>query len=692
MSDYDQYVPANTKAAAAPTGGNEYDRFIPSKGGPIGHVSTPFADPARKPMFDTSGLDARIQGQIDAQNNAAGTTTSAVGRALSYPQAAVSSALTRGMPNAAADPMDALRHRISPQLAELYDRPAKPGMEWINHAGKGLIDAGIQMGTDPLTYLGVAPGGRSLIARGGEALEQHLFPAVVKAGGAIDKAGPVGKAVTSTVAAAHDFLGVQSAAKRELARLHGSAWLDKYADYRARLMQMGGKPDPALEAQAVVEAKAPPSGPVPNIMPKKKLGPSDFIMDPKTGQPVLKSQASVPLGPATVGAGARGGVDRATARVGRQAPKLGAIPAEKPEPKFSDEDQRIFDLMAHPGGVGGLKLPGPLNTAQDIFTSGLFVQPLGHQANITALGALADPLATGRAIARGVGDTAKQLVGKGESEASIAARHEAAKRGGAISSHATERSNPIVDMATAAIDGGKKYGVAGAIATAIPRAVRGLYKWSGDSLWKFDDEVKAQRFDSLVKGGLEPARAGLRVGGELVDYENKSPVGRALRPVAPFSTWRTKAPLAVARNVIENPGRAAAINRAAPAAFGGSQGNDPVTGKPYTSSLPMAELNELLTNPGKYALGSQGVVPRLAVDAGGALFGTQVKPGRGNAQERERKHLRTIDTYGQEPGTFALNSSPLVDNALDLTGGGMFQKGQRPTTLTDLLNLIRVHP
>lgn len=763
MGLYDDLVPgtAPAPAAAAPTTpppkkGGLYDDLAPGAK-PIGHVTTPFADPSRKPMFDTAAIDAQIAGQ----NAAAGKTMSALGTQLARPLGAVENKF--GGHQHIMDVLNRTNIGVLPTSPQDVQHFGERFGRQTNISPLG--EAAEQVDLDPLSVLGLSVGGRSAIARGGEQLEKHLFPAVVKAGQVVDKAGPAGKGITTTAAAAHDFLGVHSAAKRELARVYGPGWLDKYAEYRAKLMQTGGDPTPekfVVASTGTVKPSAARTALGPSGLPQSAvefISPSKSVPEPiyraspmgtvkpkpRPGRPVGKiprvdyAEPEDPenalqlfnaprqrqIGPVVVPrntglAQRRGGLgaplpqrpvvfvppDKVPPEAIPRAASLprgkmqGARPGIGPAPipksggtTFQPErENRILEMMRKPPGIGGLELPGPLNTAQDIFTSGLFVQPLGHQANITALGALADPLATGRAIGRGVVDTAKQLVGKGESEADIAARHSAAQRGGAISTHSTERANPIVDLATMLTNAGDKYGIPGKIATAIPRAVRGLYKWSGDSLWKFDDEVKAQRFQTLTAGGMSPERAGLRVGGELVDYENKSPVGRALRPVAPFSTWRTKAPLAVARNVIENPGRAAAINRAVPAAFGGSQGTNPTSGKPYTSSLPLAELNELLTTPGKYALGSQGVVPRLGVDTIGYLESLSIPPGRGRSQEQRQKALRTQDTYGVEAPTFALNSSPIAGTVMDFTGGGMFQKGQQPDPLTDLLNLIRVHP
>jgi hypothetical protein len=144
---------------------------------------------------------------------------------------------------------------------------------------------------------------------------------------------------------------------------------------------------------------------------------------------------------------------------------------------------------------------------------------------------------------------------------------------------------------------------------------------------------------------------------------------------------------------VENPGKTSALSNVVPAAMGGSQGQDADSGKPYISSLPGAEFNGLtsgLKGAGKYALGTEGVVPKIGMDTVGWLesLGLPNTP-RGRS---EAKKLRTQATYGKEAPEFLANELPLISQALQYGSGGMFNKGQAPSTINDLLSLLRVRP
>ena len=687
-----QQTAAPVAAAPAASGGNPLDAAMGADAHTVRspYATGAFANPAHKPMLDMNALDK----EIEAQNAAAGKVASKVFGAFQVPGAAVEHAL-----GGHQHIMDALNHTnvgvIPTSLEDVQHFGEKFGKQTnIGPAG----EVAEQTLTDPLAFAGLSVGGRSGIARLGEQAEKHVFPAVVKAGGA-------GNPVTKGVAAVHDFMGVHSAAKRELARLHGKDWLDKYAEYRAKFMNQDPHFASELDAEIPVhQAEAPTPVPAPRIAPKPKITAKDMASsvmvggrrmfpDPRTGELLPMPLGAEPLGPATMG--------RKSSALGRPASaearapfKYTNPPLEKPPagPAVTAEEQRIFDLMGHQ--PHSAQLPGPVNAIQDLYTAGLFSVPFGHQANITALGAMAAPGATGRAIARGVGDTVKQVMGKGETEESIAARHAGAQAGGALGTHRTETDNALTQVLDKIIGTAEAVpGIKGKVLAAIPKAARGLYRWSGNSLWKFDDEIKAQRYEELVKGGLSPARAGLRIGGELVDYSAKSGLANAIRPIAPFATWRTKAPLAVVRNAIENPGRTAALERAVPAAMGGAQGQDSATGKPWVSSLPGAETTELLTNPAKYGEATAGVIPRTALGTA-AWLDTLARPSKnkyGRPMPKEDQHRRTQFTYGQEIPQFMLGSAPLYGQAMELAGHGMFDKIP-PDVLARIMREVRIRP
>jgi hypothetical protein len=329
------------------------------------------------------------------------------------------------------------------------------------------------------------------------------------------------------------------------------------------------------------------------------------------------------------------------------------------------------------------------NTQADILTAGMFAQPVSHMANISFLGGLVDPGAVGSALVRGTVNNAKKLVGKGETDAAREARLTGQMQHGAVGLH-PERENPLDTGLERVANAAQQVPRIGQALSLVPKALRGLYRASGDTLWKFDDEVKAQRWQHLVDAGVHPDVAGLRVGAELVDYGNKSPIAKNLRPVAPFATWRTKAPLSVIRNAIENPGKTQAISSIFPAAVGGKQD---VNGKPYVSSLPGAEANELTSGTSgalKYGASSLGPWPRVVQDAiGVALSQNLPNDRRGRAKAKE---LRTQATYGQEPGTFLLNELPLVGQIMQTSKQGMFNHGKAPPPLQDALSLLRYRP
>lgn len=546
-----------------------------------------------------------------------------------------------------------------------------------------------------------------------------------------------------------------------------------------------GVPPPAA-AEAVSPVAARATGPTPRIAPKPKISPADLKSatmvggkpmwpDPVSGE-MLPMPPRIPEGPATISG--RVTADRATARyAGRtQAdarapfqytnPPLARSPLEEllapPTPAAASINDLIPPPTArqttrgpNPSGltskVGkllgeeapaadpildmmkpkGLSWQSPLNSLSDFMTASMFAPPLGniaHEANVSMLGAVVDPLATANAIGRGLIDTGRQAGAVAakipgiskfipataktpETLESIAARHAPAQRGGGLSDHAgtgeqgdvlTGGLQGLIDKLMArgqSVSSPRGTGAANELAGVL-KLGQSWYKMGNDSLWKFENEVRAQRFNTLVKGGMPENEAGLRVGGEMVDYGNRSPLASNLRPVAPFANWRLQMPMAVARGSIENPGRVAALTSAFPALTGGTQGEDPTTGKPLKSKLPYGDilgaLSEGPTGAAKYGVGFLGGAPRLAGDAAEWLLDQSRGPQWGKSwmqNEAESKKARTRWTYGVEPGTFALNSLPGVGRGLEMSGHGMFNKtGDVPDALAQLLKSIRIGP
>lgn len=900
-------LPAPKAVAPARTSG------VPQATAPL-KPGIAFNDPNRKPAVNTSALDASIGGQNQAAGNAITGTLGLLQRVPNAWDALLTGGNVGGA--LAGDDQTGTQAKVDAAINR-FPGGTNPVMHGVYHAGMNplnLIDL----------PLGAAAKGRSLGQLATDAVEGHGFNAAVKAGGAIAKLGPGGQAVTNAVSKVHDLMGVQSAAKRALAQLHGPQWLDQYAKYRAQFMQMGEDPTavlkPAIQNQldtlqgpdraAFVDALAradqglpfasplnrkpgtmtvqqPPVAPPPIVKPTvapPKPVPAAQVPQAQAptldallhrppyqrpnvpGRPVPYDEegyigGNVPQGPAIFNgdhnspsfiAGARGSrpvnwplqlgvkpnitakqmaqmqaakqtapvaLDSLAPGAGAQMDLLAPLIKQKygqdtadilsqvagykpptgsyshvqnpeqldfmgnpmsqvedavspeqqmlktsepslfegsrepinyggrgPQPTLgysksaidqmvenvakkwsanTPEDQKIFDLMkpSRSFTVGPKPIWDSLSAPSDLMTAGLFAIPFGHMANISTLGALTDPTAVAGALARGTVNNARGLGGAinnatggklgflgtgGEDAAALAARHAPAQAGGAISSHAFEQTNRLtegLDAGSNALDAlasgikGKLPGAGGAIAAApvqalslIPKALSGLYKASGNVLWKFDDEVKAQRWQNLVDGGMDPQRAGLRVGGELVDYENKSPIAGAIRPIAPFATWRTKAPLAVGRNIIENPGKASAIQNQLPAVFGGDQGEDPESGKPYTSSLPPAELNTLLSDPAKYAQATVGAGPRLAGDLAGMLFSANKRTGSAQGDDAAKRKFRTLFTYGKEPLEYALNHIPGWEQYLQYSGNGMFGTGAPPSLQNDALSNLLVRP
>lgn len=137
------------------------------------------------------------------------------------------------------DPVSALFHGVTPADAARDDAARYKWLE-STQGGKPLSPVGraaADVVDDPLAWIGVTlPGkvmqGRSLAGHALAKTEEHGFPAVVKAA---DRVAPTlnksqtGQKVLATVTKAHDTLGVDAAAKRDLARTYGPKWLDEYA-------------------------------------------------------------------------------------------------------------------------------------------------------------------------------------------------------------------------------------------------------------------------------------------------------------------------------------------------------------------------------------------------------------------------------------------------------------------------------
>lgn len=643
------------------------------------------AKPKVDPMADIPATGHGIHGQNFAPTQSNNTLAN-IFSLFNRPTAAAYNARYSG-----GNYFSNLLHGVDPDQANLdaakayqaagIDEPHLHALGPLAGPASNVLQALSDVAVNPVNLLSLPFGGRTLAARLGEQVESHAFPAVVKAADAASasKLGqtPVGQKVAQTVAGAHDFLGVHSPAKRELARTAGPGWLDEYARLRAKNMQ------PPVDAAPAPAPKAgtPPAPPVTQLSGNwQPARPEQFGPAVSTGGGAFNDSRGSGLGgtywknppiPKTV---PKMTPDQTRAFLDAQVAK-----PTLPEPAAGpDPDQRILDLMNAKPKLPVTVAPG-VNGPSDFMKGGLFWNPFGHGANVGALASIVDPGALSGALMRGTVDNAKNIAGKltggriggAETAEQIATRQAPATAGGAIGSHQTERVNPFGEMVS-------KLPIAG-------KVLGGLYDASGNTLWKFENEVRNQRFNNLVAGGMSPERAGLRVATELVDYEHPSPFAQTIAPVVPFKTWRTKAPLATMRGALENPARTQYMSSVLPGMFGGTQMDG--EGQNYTSSLPQSELAGLLDGPagaGKYVMGSGGPIPKVALDLLAAAAAGKKSP---DAQ----KKARTLFTSGVEPGTYLANQAPLLGSALQYSSGGMFNRGETPSAMDDLLSLLRYH-
>jgi hypothetical protein len=190
-----------------------------------------------------------------------------------------------------------------------------------------------------------------------------------------------------------------------------------------------------------------------------------------------------------------------------------------------------------------------------------------------------------------------------------------------------------------------------------------LYKASNHTLWTFDDAAKATRFDRLLKKftaeGMDDAHAAYqaadRVGAELVDYSNSSPLTEILRYVFPFASWRTKFPLAVAGSVARHPEVATNIGRGTPELVGDIQQEPGLTQygeqKGGKSNLPLAETFRAVENPWEFGRAALGYPAQMAASALG-IHSDDYKNYMTYGKDPDLKFLLNA-TVGQFPGASA---------------------------------------
>ncbi|MBC5824081.1 MAG: hypothetical protein GIW99_09195 [Candidatus Eremiobacteraeota bacterium] len=232
------------------------------------------------------------------------------------------------------------------------------------------------------------------------------------------------------------------------------------------------------------------------------------------------------------------------------------------------------------------------------------------------------------------------------------------------------------------LKGGQKVSVANVPAVMKPltkaggAALTGAGKWyrnSADQLWKAGDAMAAGLFDHYVKHGMSPREAAYQTITRMVDYTHRSPFAEDVSTIFPFATWDTKMPLAAGRSLLSNPGAMATLNRLHPALSGAQADNLGDPQKATAASLPSSELLD-------YAQ----VAPKLAGYLGGHRedLGDIKKWFRGRLNDPGRLFMNVVAgdkhdpnwwTYGETAPGYVLRRLPLVGQAMDYTGHGMFR-------------------
>ena len=334
--------------------------------------------------------------------------------------------------------------------------------------------------------------------------------------------------------------------------------------------------------------------------------------------------------------------------------------------KVPNDAKAFFqETWKEPGGAefwGGL-----FKKAIDIPKAALFALPFRHMANIASLSFLADP-----SLAQTFGTAGRfmRLILARDPEVRAKIMGKAGQYG--IGASSFDRRPGWVGQ--------------------IP-LLGSIYKASNHTLWTFDDAAKATRFDRLLKkftaDGMDEAHAAYqaadRVGAEMVDYSNSSPLTEILRYIFPFASWRTKFPLAVAGSVGRHPEVAANIGRVSPEMVGDVQQEPGVT--PYgeqkggKSNLPLAEAFRGVENPWEFGRAALGYPAQMAASALGI----------------HDDDYKNYMTYGKDPDLkFLLNATlgqfPGASAGLGAAGLGEFaSQGDMSGTVGQQLGLSSTH-
>jgi len=192
---------------------------------------------------------------------------------------------------------------------------------------------------------------------------------------------------------------------------------------------------------------------------------------------------------------------------------------------------------------------------------------------------------------------------------------------GAYQGQKTEAdANPnagLLQRGGAGLLGGVLGAGAGAAAPAIGR-------FSNDLTWNLDEAAKRAVFNNKVRRGMSRAEAAAQTLHDTVDYTHRTPIAQFLQDwgLAPFATFATKIPGAVAGSVARDPRKAILMDRLSqgllsngkvdlPGAPPDSQGNP----GSFNMSTPLSEAIEFGTDPVRYSRAKMSDPARAIISA-----------------------------------------------------------------------------
>jgi len=192
---------------------------------------------------------------------------------------------------------------------------------------------------------------------------------------------------------------------------------------------------------------------------------------------------------------------------------------------------------------------------------------------------------------------------------------------GAYQGQKTEAdANPnagLLQRGGAGLLGGVLGAGAGAAAPAIGR-------FSNDLTWNLDEAAKRAVFNNKVRRGMSPAEAAAQTLHDTVDYTKRTPIAQGLQDwgLAPFATFATKIPGAVAGSVARDPRKAILMDRLSqgllsngkvdlPGAPPDSQGNP----GSFNMSTPLSEAIEFGADPVRYSRAKMSDPARAIISA-----------------------------------------------------------------------------